>query len=75
MISTVKQEGSMLRIYDENGQCKTTISAQDGLVGYTSSTVSVKQGSCTQFMMKTGTFRQPFNFLKFSMQEPALHGL
>ena len=47
----------MLRIYDENGQCKTTISAQDGLVGYTSSTVSVKQGSCTRIYDENGNIQ------------------
>ena len=47
----------MLRIYDENGQCKTTISAQDGRVGYTSSTVSVKQGSCTRIYDENGNIQ------------------
>ena len=64
MIASVKQEGSMLRIYDENGTCKTTLSAQDGLVGYTSSTVSVKQGSCTRIYDEDGNLQTTIQHFK-----------
>lgn len=58
MIGTVKQDGSMLRIYDENGDFKTSISICDGLVGYTSSTVSVKDGSMTRIYDENGNFQR-----------------
>lgn len=57
MIGTVKQNGSSIEIYDENGHYKTSISARDGLVGFTGATVSVKNGSCTEIYDEDGRYK------------------
>jgi hypothetical protein len=48
-IGSVVQRGSTIYIYDEKGRSLTAVSAggkpPDGLVGYTSTTVSVRRGS------------------------------
>ncbi len=56
MIGSVKRDGSMLRIYDENGDFIVAIDAWDGLEGYTSTTVSVKAGSRTRIYDEDGNF-------------------
>lgn len=57
MIGTVKQNGSRIEIYDENGRYKTSISAYDGLVGFTGATVSVKNGSRTEIYDEDGRYK------------------
>jgi hypothetical protein len=57
MIGTVKQNGSRIEIYDENGSYKTSISAYDGLVGYTSTTVTVKNGSRNEIYDENGSYK------------------
>lgn len=57
MIGAVKQDGSSIRIYDENGNYKSTIPAYDGLVGYTATTVSVKDGSSTRIYDEDGNYK------------------
>lgn len=44
-IGTAVQRGSVVYIYDEKGRQMATISAGDGMQGYTGSTVSVRRGS------------------------------
>jgi hypothetical protein len=48
-IGNAVQKGSWVYIYDEKGRQLATVSAgsgpQDGLMGYTSSTVNVRKGS------------------------------
>lgn len=44
-IGNAVQKGSMVYIYDERGRQLASVSAGDGLQGYTGSTVSVKRGS------------------------------
>ena len=62
MIGTVKQEGSWIKIYDENGIYKASISACDGLVGFTGSTVSVKEGSWTKIYDENGNYKSTVQF-------------
>ena len=57
MIGTVKQNGSRIEIYDEHGHYKTSISACDGLVGFTGLTVSVKNGSRTELYDENGHYQ------------------
>ena len=56
MISTVKPYGSLIEIYDENGNYKASINARDGLVGYTSTTVTVKSGSLNEIYDENGNY-------------------
>ena len=56
MIGTVKPNGSFIQIYDENGHYKASISAKDGLVGYTSTTVTVKCGSFNEIYDENGHY-------------------
>ena len=44
-IGNAVQKGSMVYIYDERSRQLASVSAGDGLQGYTGSTVSVKRGS------------------------------
>jgi hypothetical protein len=44
-ISLAKEEGGRIYIYDENGNKSATVGRADGLQGYTSSSVNVKEGS------------------------------
>lgn len=44
-IGSAVQKGSMVYIYDERGRQLASVSAGDGLQGYTGSTVSVKRGN------------------------------
>ena len=55
MIGTVTQNGSLIDIYDENGSYKKSISA-DGLVGYTSTTVTVKNGNHNDIFDENGSY-------------------
>lgn len=57
MIGTVKQDGSIINIYDENGNYKAYVSACDGLVGYTSTTVTVKDGSINKIYDENGNYK------------------
>ena len=43
-IANVRQDGPWLYLYDERGNGIGTIPAKDGLVNFTSTTVSVKEG-------------------------------
>jgi hypothetical protein len=45
MISNVVQRGGWYWIYDENGKKTGQVTAGDGLVTFTSTTVSVKHGN------------------------------
>ena len=47
MIGSVREYGTTLEIYDEDGNKTGSIPLYDGLVGYTSTTISVKSGSFT----------------------------
>ncbi len=44
-IGSAVQRGSMVYIYDEKGRQIGSVTAGDGLQGYTSGSVSVKRGS------------------------------
>jgi len=56
MIGTVKHSGSTVEIFDENGSYKATIQYVDGLVGYTSTTVTVKKGYSTELYDEDGNY-------------------
>jgi hypothetical protein len=43
-IGTVIEDGIEIKVYDERGPKIASLLAHDGLTGYTSSTVSVRQG-------------------------------
>ncbi len=57
MIGAVKQNGSWIEIYDEDGHYQTSIFAKDGLVGYTATTVSVKNGSWVEIYDEDGHYQ------------------
>ena len=57
MIGTGKQDGNWVEIYDENGNYKCCVAAHDGLVGYTGSTVSIKNGSWTEMYDENGNYQ------------------
>lgn len=57
MIGAVKQDGSRIEIYDENGSYKACINAYDGLVGYTSTTVTVKNGNHNEIYDESGSYK------------------
>jgi len=44
-IGNAVQRGTYIYVYDEKGQQLCTISAGDGLTGYTSSRVNIKRGN------------------------------
>ena len=44
-IGNVVQRGSLIYVYDERGRQIATVSAGDGLQGYTGSMFSVKRGA------------------------------
>ncbi|MEY3479748.1 MAG: hypothetical protein RIQ71_523 [Verrucomicrobiota bacterium] len=44
-IATVVERGGYACVYDEKGSQFLTLSAGDGVAGYTSSTVSIRRGS------------------------------
>lgn len=52
MIGYAEQKGSMVYVYNENG---STIWTRGGtLVGFTSTTVAIKQGGCTYICGERG---------------------
>ena len=57
MISVAKEDGGLIRIYDENGNFKNTIPTHDGLVGFTATTVSVRDGSSIRIYDEDGNFK------------------
>lgn len=57
MISVAKEDGDFIRIYDENGNYKSTISACDGLVGFTATTVSVRDGIFIRIYDENGNYK------------------
>lgn len=42
MIGFAKEDGDAVKIYDTEGRYKSTIPREDGMVGFTSATVSIK---------------------------------
>ncbi|MBR3850435.1 MAG: hypothetical protein IKJ76_00055 [Fibrobacter sp.] len=57
MIGTVKKVGNDIAIYDENGSFKTYVPVHDGLVGFTSTTVSIKVGNDIAIYDENGSFQ------------------
>ena len=54
-IGMVLQEGRFVRVYDENGSYLFSIGGE--LVGYTSTTVSIKDGSFIRVYDSTGSYK------------------
>jgi len=54
-IGMAQQEGGFVRVYDETGSILFSIGGE--LVGYTSSTVSIKDGSFIRVYDSTGTHK------------------
>jgi hypothetical protein len=44
-VATAVERGAYINVYDERGSLICSVPAHNGLVGYTSSTVSVRQGA------------------------------
>lgn len=44
-ISVAKEDGDWIYVYDEKGNLSCSVKKNDGLVGFTSTTVSVRGGS------------------------------
>lgn len=57
MISVATQDGSWIKLYDENGSYKASVPANDGLVGFTATTVSVKDGSWIKIYDENGSYK------------------
>lgn len=55
-IGMAQQEGGFVRVYDENGNYLFSIGGEL-LVGYTSSTVSIKDGSFIRVYDSTGSYK------------------
>jgi hypothetical protein len=61
-ISTVKQEGDYVKVYDESGNYKCSISAsQCSFQGYTGSTVSIKCGDYIQIYDENCNYMRSVN--------------
>ena len=54
-IGMAQQDGDFVRVYDENGSYLFSIGGE--LVGYTSSTVSIKDGSFIRVYDSTGSYK------------------
>lgn len=54
-IGMAMQEGGFVRVYDENGSILFSLPGE--LVGYTSSTVSIKDGSFIRVYDSTGSYK------------------
>ena len=54
-IGMAQQEGGFVRVYDENGSYLFSIGGE--LVGYTSSTVSIKDGNFIRVYDSTGSYK------------------
>lgn len=47
-ISVAREDGGIVKVYDEKGNYSCSVRKNDGLVGFTSTTVSVRDGNIIQ---------------------------
>jgi hypothetical protein len=64
-IATAVKRGSVVYVYDEKNRLLLSITAghkpEDGLVGYTSTTVSVRRGGCVHLRREEPTHQYSFD--------------